>query len=131
MQEPRLMTLTSNLWTNLVNVKAEKKDDLIFETTIKMMLFSKELRPWEFGVISLSLPFISQLSTVKYIKNSFMENVAQNCYKEGALLRKNHDIVSLLLPLHPEAFTENLLSPYYCARGYEETTEIRKNISCL
>lgn len=61
-------------------MKAEKKDDLILEITIKMMLFSKELRPRGFNVTSLNLSFISQLSTIKYIKNSFMENIAQNCY---------------------------------------------------
>lgn len=40
-----------------------------------------------------------------------METIAQKCYKVDALLRKDHHMVSLLLPLYPEAFSESLLSP--------------------
>lgn len=125
------MTLTSNLWTNLVNVKVEEKDDLILETTIKMMLFGDKLRPWEFSVISLSLSFISQLSPIKYIKILSMKNIAQNSYKLGALLRKDHHMVGLFLSWHPEVFIEGLLCSWYNTDDYKKSTKIRKTIACL
>lgn len=125
------MTLTSNLWTNLVNVKVEEKDDLILETTIKMMPFGDKLRPWEFSIISLSLSFISQFSPIKYINILSMKNIAQNNYKSGAFLRRDHHMVGLFLSLHPEVFFEGLLCSLYNAGDCKKTTKIRKTIAWL
>lgn len=55
-----------------------------------------------------------------------MKNIAQNSYKLGALLRKDHHMVGLFLSLHPEVFIEGLLCSQYNADDYKKSTKIKR-----